>query len=387
MAVLLGIDIGTTGTKTIALDAERGSVLASAVAEYELLTPRPGWTEQRPEDWWQAVIETIRGVLAAGVDAADVTGIGLSGQMHGSVFLDAAGRVIRPALLWNDQRTAEQCERINAAAGELLRDELRNPVLTGFQAGKIVWLRDVEPEHFARVRQVLLPKDYLRYRLTGEFATEVSDASGTALLNVLKLPIPQDREKIPDIVGAAFRERFACRWLVPLGFDNTYVLAVRGADARRNGWRSISDLAPHAPGLRAGFTSEFVERPDGYPGLRARYGIAFAAVRDFGPELMYEAIGRGELDVACAFSTDGRIQEYGLVPLEDDLHFFPPYEAALVVREATLDKHPDLGPALLRLARKLDDATMRRLNHQADIAGRRPREIAAEFLREAIGNK
>lgn len=184
MALLLGIDIGTTGTKTIALDADQGTVVASAVAEYELLTPRPGWTEQRPEDWWRAAAETIRSVAAQGVDPAEVKGIGLSGQMHGSVFLDAAGKVVRPALLWNDQRTAEQCEAINALAGELLREEIRNPVLTGFQAGKIVWLREVEPDHFARVRQVLLPKDYLRYRLTGEFATEVSDASGTALLNV-----------------------------------------------------------------------------------------------------------------------------------------------------------------------------------------------------------
>ncbi len=211
--------------------------------------------------------------------------------------------------------------------------------------------------------------------------------TGTALLNVLKIPIPQDRANIPGIVDAAYRQRFACRWLVPLGFDNTYVLAVRGADARARDWRSISDLAPDAAGLRAGFTSEFVERPDGYPGLRERYGIAFGTIRDFGPELMYEAIGRGELDVVCAFSTDGRIQEYGLAILEDDLRFFPPYEAAIAVREATLEKHPDLGPALLRLARQLDDATMRRLNHQADIGGKRPREIAAEFLRQVIGKR
>ncbi len=185
MAVLLGIDIGTSGAKTILLDAERGEVIARDLAEYPLATPRPGWTEQDPADWWQATCLTIRNVLQqSGVDPAAVQGVGLSGQMHGSVFLDAAGQVIRPALLWNDQRTGKQCDRINEKAGALLREEIRNPVLTGFQAGKIIWLRDEEPAHFDRVRRVLLPKDYIRYLLTGEFATEVSDASGTALLNV-----------------------------------------------------------------------------------------------------------------------------------------------------------------------------------------------------------
>ncbi|MCC7491068.1 MAG: xylulokinase [Fimbriimonadaceae bacterium] len=185
MALLLGIDVGTSGAKTMLLDSDRGAVVASALGEYPLHTPQPGWTEQDPADWWAAVSSTIRQVLQqAGVAATAVTGVGLSGQMHGSVFLDAAGEVIRPALLWNDQRTGPQCDAINAAAGELLVSEIRNPVLTGFQAGKILWLRDVEPAHFARLRQVLLPKDYLRYKLTGEFATEVSDASGTALLNV-----------------------------------------------------------------------------------------------------------------------------------------------------------------------------------------------------------
>lgn len=186
MPALLGCDIGTTGAKTLLLDADSGAVLASAVSEYPLLTPRPGWTEQHPEDWWQAVCDTIRAVLArSGVPAGEVRGVGLSGQMHGSVFLDAAGRVIRPALLWNDQRTAAQCAWITDTAGPtLLRESIRNPILTGFQAGKIIWLRDEEPEHFDRVRHVLLPKDYIRWKLTGEFATEVSDASGTALLDV-----------------------------------------------------------------------------------------------------------------------------------------------------------------------------------------------------------
>jgi xylulokinase len=185
MAVLLGIDIGTSGTKTIALDVAGRRVLASALVEYPLATPRPGWTEQEPLDWWHAVVETVRRVLAAGVDPDSIAGIGLSGQMHGSVFLDAKGEPLRPALLWNDQRTHAQCDWITKTAGaQRIADQIRNPILTGFQAPKIIWLRDEEPERFDRVAHVLLPKDYIRYRLTGEFATEVSDAAGTALLDV-----------------------------------------------------------------------------------------------------------------------------------------------------------------------------------------------------------
>jgi xylulokinase len=186
MAYLLGIDIGTTGTKTILVDSASGSVLASATVEYPLYTPRPGWTEQAPEDWWRASAETVARVLAAGgVPADQIAGVGLSGQMHGSVFLDAGGQVIRPALLWNDQRTVEQCAWITRHAGaRLLHERICNPILTGFQAPKIIWLRDEEPANFDRVRHVLLPKDYVRFMLTGEFATEVSDAAGTALLDV-----------------------------------------------------------------------------------------------------------------------------------------------------------------------------------------------------------
>jgi len=182
---LLGIDVGTTGTKALLID-DAGSIVARATHEYPLLTPRPNWSEQNPADWWQATARAIRDALSAsGVAAGDVAGVGLSGQMHGSVFLDAKGEVLRPAILWNDQRTAEQCAWITQKAGEkVVVEETCNPVLTGFTAPKIVWLRQNEPETYAKVRTILLPKDYVRYRLTGEFATEVSDASGTSLLNV-----------------------------------------------------------------------------------------------------------------------------------------------------------------------------------------------------------
>ena len=186
MSVYLGIDIGTSGTKTLAI-RENGRIVASATFEYPLSSPRPGWSEQDPEDWWQASARSVRKVLRDGrIKPASVAGIGLSGQMHGSVFLDRNHQVIRPALLWNDQRTAAECDEIERRAGgrrKLIR-MVANPALTGFTAPKILWLRNNEPRRFDRTRQVLLPKDYVRFRLTGEFATEVSDASGTLLLDV-----------------------------------------------------------------------------------------------------------------------------------------------------------------------------------------------------------
>ncbi len=186
MSVYLGIDVGTSGTKTLAM-REDGKILASATKEYPLASPKPGWSEQNPEDWWQATLKTVRRVLNDGnIKPAAVAGIGLSGQMHGSVFLDKNHKVIRPAVLWNDQRTADECDEIESLAGgrkKLIR-MVANPALTGFTAPKILWLRNHEPRNYARTVQVLLPKDYVRYRLTGEFATEVSDASGTLLLDV-----------------------------------------------------------------------------------------------------------------------------------------------------------------------------------------------------------
>ena len=188
MAVFLGIDVGTSGTKTLAIRGN-GKILASATEEYPLSSPKPGWSEQDPEDWWQATIKSVRRVLKDGkVRPGDVKGIGLSGQMHGSVFLDKSNEVIRPALLWNDQRTAAECDEIESKAGgrRALIRMVSNPALTGFTAPKILWLRNREPRNFARTQKVLLPKDYVRFRLTGEFATEVSDASGTLLLDVKK---------------------------------------------------------------------------------------------------------------------------------------------------------------------------------------------------------
>ena len=188
MASFLGIDIGTSGTKTLVM-REDGAILASASAEYPLASPKPGWSEQNPEHWWKASIKTVRQVVkAAKLKPADIAGIGLSGQMHGSVFLDRKGEVIRPALLWNDQRTAAECDEIERLAGgrRKLIKMVANPALTGFTAPKILWLRNHEKRNYDRTVQVLLPKDYVRFRLTNDFATEVSDASGTLLLDVVR---------------------------------------------------------------------------------------------------------------------------------------------------------------------------------------------------------
>lgn len=182
---LIGLDVGTSGTKAVLID-ESGTVKGSATAAYPLYTPQPLWAEQDPADWWRAACEVIRTLFEqTGVQPSAIAGIGLSGQMHGSVFLDESHQVIRPALLWCDQRTAGECEWITETVGrERVLQLTLNPVLTGFTAGKIIWLRNHEPQHYERVRKILLPKDYIRFRLTGEFATEVSDASGTALFNV-----------------------------------------------------------------------------------------------------------------------------------------------------------------------------------------------------------
>jgi xylulokinase len=187
MPNLLGIDIGTSGTKTLICD-EDGSVLATAMAEHPISSPKPGWSEQNPEDWWQATCLAVKAVLKkAKVKPADISGIGLSGQMHGSVFLGDGTKALRPALLWNDQRTAAECAEIESKAGgrAALIDLVANPALTGFTAPKILWVRKNEPKIYAKTKHILLPKDYIRLRLTGEYATEVSDASGMLLLDVV----------------------------------------------------------------------------------------------------------------------------------------------------------------------------------------------------------
>ena len=208
--------------------------------------------------------------------------------------------------------------------------------------------------------------------------------TGTALTTILG----QEKIAAPDAcfeaVAGIYRKQFSCEWFAPFGFNSTYTITVRNRDAAEGGWKKISDLEQKAPSLAAGFTAEFSERPDGYPGLRKAYGFSFGKVFDLDPGLMYRAVARGEVDVICAFSTDGRIEAYDLAALRDDRKFFPPYYAAPVVRLPALDLYPDLRSILAPLSGVISDKVMQRLNFEVDEKGRSVEDVAEEFLRENL---
>lgn len=183
----LGIDVSTTSSKALLID-ELGKVITQASNPHTLQQPKPLWSEQDPHEWWDATSKSIRGAIKeARIEAKDVAAIGLTGQMHGLVLLDAAGEVLRPAILWNDQRTQAECDEIHATIGKERFISLSgNVALTGFTAPKILWVRKNEPETYAKAKHVLLPKDYVRYRLTGEFAMDKADGAGTVLFDLKK---------------------------------------------------------------------------------------------------------------------------------------------------------------------------------------------------------
>lgn len=185
MTYLLGLDISTTGAKALLIDPA-GTVIAAHTVAQPISTPQPLWSEQHPADWWDGIVHAIRAVLAASaIDPAAIAAVGLTGQMHGLVLLDSAGQVVRPAILWNDQRTAAQCDAITERVGfERLIALTGNRALTGFTAPKVLWVRDHEPDNYVRAAHLLLPKDYLRYQLTGDHVMDLSDAAGTSLLDV-----------------------------------------------------------------------------------------------------------------------------------------------------------------------------------------------------------
>lgn len=199
MAYLLGIDVGTSGTKTVLFD-EEGNTVASAVGEYPLYQPNIGWAEQDPEDWWRATYTTINSVLLkSGVNPSEVKGIGLSGQMHGAVLLDKDYNVLRKAIIWCDQRSSAECDQITSIIGkERLIEITANPALTGFTASKVMWVKNNEPHIFEKIKKILLPKDYIRFKLTGEFATEVSDASGMQFMDI---PARKWSDEVLDKLG------------------------------------------------------------------------------------------------------------------------------------------------------------------------------------------
>jgi xylulokinase len=199
MPFVLGIDVSTTATKAILVD-EAGAVTATGVSEYPFSVPQPLWSEQDPEAWWGGTIAAVGSVLTtSGVDAADIAAVGLTGQMHGATLLDASGRALRPAILWNDQRTAAQCDAVRAAVGpEALIRITGNDAVTGLTAPKLLWVRDHEPDVWRRIAHVLLPKDHVRYRLTGDYAVDKADGAGTLLFD---LPARDWSPEITEALG------------------------------------------------------------------------------------------------------------------------------------------------------------------------------------------
>ena len=217
--------------------------------------------------------------------------------------------------------------------------------------------------------------------LRGEIDIYV-EYTGTALVNVLGLPPDFRSHRVFRRVAAAYRDQFDVEWLPPIGFDNTYAIAVRRETAETLQLKRISDLREHAPSLRGGFTAEFAERPDGLPALQSAIGSSFAGTVDLDPGIMYEALRRGEVDVIAAFATDPRIDPAEMVLLEDDARLFPPYAAAPIVRAQLLQRMPHLRDHLSALAGTIDDDEMRRLNAMVDLDGRRPADVAAQWLQE-----
>lgn len=209
--------------------------------------------------------------------------------------------------------------------------------------------------------------------------------TGTAYTAVLKHAPGPSADSIARAAASEYRSRWGLVWLAPFGFNNTFAIAVREADARREGLRAISDLARVAPRWKAGFGYEFLNREDGFPGLAKVYGLRFAVpptAMDLG--LTYRALADGKIDVIAGNSTDGQLDALHLVTLADDRHYFPPYEAAPVVRGALLERHPEVGRALAELAGKIDDAAMRRLNAQADVEHKDLRAIAHDWLEQTL---
>ena len=224
---LLGIDVGTSGVKVLLLDSD-GRISANVTEEYPVSSPFPMWSEQEPEDWWQGTCKAIGKALAqAGIVADDVKGIGLSGQMVGLVTLDKNGEVLRPCILWNDQRSVNETEELTAKIGlDRILKETSNPLFATFVAPKLVWMRAHEPDKYERIRHVLMPKDYIAYRLTGHIGTEVSDASGTCLFNVRKRQWSQEMIQAMDIPE---------EWLPPCSESDELAGTVTSKAAQQSG--------------------------------------------------------------------------------------------------------------------------------------------------------
>jgi len=265
----LGIDVGTGGTRAVVV-SERGQVVAAAGAEHaHFASPQTGWAEQDPQDWWRAAQEAVRAVLNRGVAAETIGAVGFSGQMHGAVLLNERDRILRPAIIWCDQRTAAQCRQITEKIGARRLIELTaNPALTGFTLPKLLWVRQHEPELWARVRAVLLPKDYVRLRLTGERAIDVADASGTLLFDVALRRWSAEVARAVEV-----DER-----LLPPVFESPEVVGVVSAEgAQATGLKQGTRVVAGAGDQAAGAVGLGVVRPGAVSATIGTSGVVFAA--------------------------------------------------------------------------------------------------------------
>jgi xylulokinase len=267
---LLGIDVGTGGTRALVID-ESGAVIAAATVDHApFASPRTGWAEQDPDDWWRACTLAIpRALETAGIEAGAVAAVGFSGQMHGAGLLDRDGQVVRPALIWCDQRTQAECDTITDRIGAArLIEWTCNPALTGFTLPKLLWVRGHEPDAWARVRHVLLPKDYVRYRLTGLHATDVADASGTLLFDVARRRWSGEMLKAMDLD----------RTLLPEAFESPQVTgSVSAAGAAATGLRAGTPVVAGGGDQAAGAVGMGIVLPGAVSATIGTSGVVFAA--------------------------------------------------------------------------------------------------------------
>jgi xylulokinase len=340
MTYLLGLDISTTGAKALIIDPQ-GAVIASHTVAQTVSTPKPLWSEQNPADWWDGMAESIRTALhKASLRGEDIACIGLTGQMHGLVLLDQAGSVLRPAILWNDQRTQAQCDTMTEKIGFKRLIELTgNRALTGFTAPKILWVRDHEPEIYAQVAHILLPKDYIRFMLTGDYAIDLAEASGTSLLNVaerkwstevidaLEIPaawLPQTYEgpEITGVVSAAAAEVTGLKAGTPVvGGGGDQAAGAVGVGAVKPG---VLSLVVGTSGVVFAPLSQYAYEPDGrlhafchsVPGMWHFMGVMLSAAGSL--QWFRDTLAPGE-------SFDSLLAPAAAIPPGSDGLLFLPY--------------------------------------------------------------
>ncbi|MDE2637160.1 MAG: xylulokinase [Chloroflexota bacterium] len=280
MPCLMGLDISTTGAKALIID-ETGAVIASANAPQPISQPKPLWSEQNPSDWWDGISASIRAALAdSGLRGDDISAIGLTGQMHGLVLLDAKGDALRPSILWNDQRTQAQCDYMTEVIGaDRLLELTGNPAVTGFTAPKILWVRDNEPEIYAKAAQVLLPKDYIRYKLTDAYATDLAGAAGTSLLNVA------ERAWSADVLDAL---EIPPEWLPPVHEGTEVTSTISAAGAAATGLKAGTPVVGGGGDQAAGAIGMGCVTPDVIGVTVGTSGVVFAPLNSYA----YEPEGR-----------------------------------------------------------------------------------------------